>query len=61
MKVDNGIVIPRVLWIRFWTSRTALMEIGSATLVSGAGSGLVGAADLGAGGGGASLMLLRSR
>lgn len=71
MNVERGSVTPRVVWIRFWTSRTAFREIETAISVSGSGSGAVDAAcvaddddDEGGGGicfGGAIFTLLRSR
>lgn len=43
MKVERGSVIPSVAWMRFWTSRTFLREMETATSVSGSGTGAAGA------------------
>ena len=70
MNVERGMCIPRVSWIRFWVSRTALRDIETAISVSGLSSspGRVGdgVSGLKGGGegicfGGATLILLRSR
>ena len=64
--MESGRVTPRVDWMRFWTSRTAFREIGTAISVSGSGAGVGGtAAEEEEGGaaclGGAIFTLLRSR
>lgn len=44
MNVERGRWTPRVVWMRFWTSRTAFSEMGTAISVSGSGSPVAGAA-----------------
>lgn len=66
MNVERGRVTPRVDWIRFWTSSTALSDILTATLVSTSGAGAFAAegwvaAEGSAFLGGAILTVLRSR
>ena len=65
MKVESGRVMPRVDWMRCWTSSTFLSEIETATSVSGSGSAAAEAFEEAAGEGialgGASVILLRSR
>ena len=68
MKVSRGTSMPRVLYIRSWTSLTALKEMETAISVStsamGSGASATAAFVAGlvlGGAGGAILMLLRSR
>lgn len=64
-KVARGIVTPRLSWIFFWTDSTAARETDTATEVRAGGAGILSSTTAGVGsaglGGGAILMLLRSR